>query len=81
MPYDLWRPANLTKETALLYKETLAQMEPVIKLLCNWAYMHYGTKITTVQVCVIMLRWGLASTAEEAYFLAGRIQAFQASTT
>ncbi len=37
LPFDLWRLSNLTKETALLYKEMLAQVEPVVKLLFNWA--------------------------------------------
>ncbi len=54
----------------------LEMTEAVLRDFHNWIYWHYRSEVTAIQVCIIMLQWGIARMADDAFFLTCWIQMF-----
>ncbi len=75
LPIDIWRPQEMDLTTMAVYCQTLAMTELMLKDLCTWVYWQDGKSMMMLQVCVIMLQWQVAQTADESFFLAHWISA------
>ncbi len=70
LPIDDWRPQKMTPNATMTYMQTVEMTETVLKDLCNWVYRQYGWHVMRLQICIVMLHWGVAQTADESFFLA-----------
>ncbi len=66
----------MTLRQNLTYEQTLEMTELALRDFCTWIYEQYGSDMTMLQVCIIILQWGVAQMADKAFFLARWIQAF-----
>ncbi len=76
LPVDEWQPWKMNQRRTTTYMQTLQMTELVLTDFCTWIYQQHEPDVTTFQVCVIMLQWGVVQTADEAFFLTQWIQAF-----
>ncbi len=76
LPIDDWRPWKMTNNATMTNVQTVEMTGPVLKDLRNWVYGEYGRRVMTLQICILMLHWGVAQTADESFFLARWIQAW-----
>ncbi len=76
LPIDDWRPRKMTTNAMMTYGQMVTMTEPVLRDLCNWVYRQYGWHVTMLQICVVMLHWGVAQMADESFFLVRWIQAW-----
>ncbi len=70
LPIDDWRPWKMTTNATMTYVQTVEMTKPVLKDLLNWVYGQYGRHVTMLHICILMLQWGVAQTADESFFLA-----------
>ncbi len=54
----------------LTYEQTLEMTELVLRDFQTWIYQQYGSDVMMLQVCIIMLQWGVVQMSDEAFFLA-----------
>ncbi len=66
----------MSLKKTLTYMQMVQMTESVLRDFHTWIYKQYRRHVTTLQICIIMLRWGVAQTADEAFFLTRWIQAF-----
>ncbi len=76
LPLDCWHSQNMDLNAMAVYSQTLEMTEPQLKDLRTWVYRQYGRNVTMLQVCIIMLQWQVAQTADESFFLARWISAW-----
>ncbi len=76
LPIDDWRLQKMVVTEMMTYCQMVAMTELVLKDLRNWVYRQYGRHVMTLQICIIMLHWGIAQMADESFFLACWIQAW-----
>ncbi len=76
LPIDDWRPRKMSLTAMMTYSQMVAMTELMLKDLRTWAVQTVQEKHDVLQICVIMLHWGAAQTADESFFLACWIQAW-----
>ncbi|MCP4546554.1 MAG: hypothetical protein GY835_08835, partial [bacterium] len=74
--YDQWSPRNMDRTTKVMYQQTVEITEPQLHQLRTWIYRQYGQNVTPLQICVIMICWQIAKTADEAFFMMRWISAW-----
>ncbi len=77
LPLDTWVPSRFTHEQGeAKYREHMAHMEDYLGPLHQFFYQYYGPELNAKQVASLCLLWQIASTCEEALFLAKWMQPF-----
>ncbi len=76
LPIDDWRLQKMSPNKTLTYMQTVKMTELVLRDFRTWIYKHYGWYMTMLQICIIMLWWGVAQTADDSFFLMRWIQAW-----
>ncbi len=66
----------MSHNETMTYVQMVEMTELVLKDLRNWVNRQYGWYVMTLQICIVMLRWGVAQTADESIFLVQWIQAW-----